>query len=298
VVREVLRVLDQLIPDFISELAGAVAPYFGVVSSGAKTTRYIVATIRSRYQLYDLGTHVPVLLGGSPEAAGAALLMMVRRQMETNRKLAAIYGTDTAVKGGALALDAASLGVPTVSAVMTPLSGMVASLAVLGVQIRALARDIQEKDRANALLRASGTTRLSPQLFRECPLLGCWFLACANTSDILNLMVEDIGQVGWKLDVERMVVGHVTPIVSASRDFVADARFEVSGLDMSKGATTSSLGVFGIKARMRKKMIAKVAQAVPFVDDKQDYRNFAAKQGQVAVSRDVLKSRIVGFGSG
>jgi hypothetical protein len=297
VVREVMAKLDEIVPNFIGELAGAIAPYFSVARSGVKTTTYLVKTIKGRYQYYDLGTHLGGVLPGDPEAAARALLVMVQRQVAHNGKMTAIYGTDTALKGGALALDAASLGVPSASAIMNPLTGMVTALAVLGVTVRALARDIQERQAANKLLAHAGTVKLTSQLFQDAPLMGCWFLACANTSDIVNFLVSDIGQPGWKLDVEVMVAKHVTPITQAAKGFVADGRFEVSGMSMSKGATASTTGTFDIKAKLKKKMITKVGEKLPFVD-KQNYQTFAKAQGQETVSRDVLKSRITGMGNG
>jgi hypothetical protein len=297
VVREVLALLDEIVPGFITELAGAIAPYVSVVRSGVKTTAYLVKTIKARYQFYDLGTHMGAMLPGDPEAAARALLTMVQREVAKNGKMTAIYGTDTALKGGALALDAASLGVPSVSAVMNPLSGMVTALAVLGVTVRALARDIQERQAANRLLKHAGTTRLTAQLFQESPLMGCWFLSCANTSDIINFLVSDIGEPGWNLDVEVMVAKHVRPITEAAKGFVADARFEVSGMSMAKGATASTTGTFDIKAKLKKKMITKVGEKLPFVDN-QNYQTFAKAQGQETVSPDVFKSRIVGMGNG
>jgi len=293
VVREVMALLDEIVPGFIMELGGAIAPYVSVVRSGVKTTGYLIKTIKARYQYYDLGTHMGAVLPGDPAAAARALLVMVQREVAKNGKMTAIYGTDTALKGGALALDAASLGVPSASAIMNPLTGMVTALAVLGVTVRALARDIQERQAANKLLKHAGTTRLTAQLFQDSPLMGCWFLACANTSDIVNFLVSDIGEPGWKLDVEVMVAKHVHPITQAAKGFVADARFEVSGMDMSKGAS----GAKGIKAKLTKKMITKVGERLPFVD-KHNYQTFAQAQGQDVVSRDVLKGRIVGMGNG
>jgi hypothetical protein len=297
VVREVMAMLDEIVPGFITELAGAIAPYVSVVRSGVKTTAYLVKTIKSTYQRYDLGTHMGAVLPGDPEAAARALLVMVHREIAHNGKMTGIYGTDTALKGGALALDAASLGVPSASAIMNPLSGMVTALAVLGVTVRALARDIQERQAANKLLKHSGTVRLTAQLFQDSPVMGCWFLACANTSDIVNFLVSDIGQPGWQLDVEVMVAKHVRPITEAAKGFVADARFEVSGMSMSKGATASTTGALDIKAKLKKKMITKVGEKLPFVDT-QNYQTFAKAQGQETVSRDVLKSRITGMGNG
>lgn len=297
VIREVTALLDEIVPNFVAELAGAIAPYVSIVRSGTKTTTYLVKMIKSRYQHYDLGTHVGAVLPGDPEAAARALLVMVQREVDRNTRMTAIYGADTALKGGALALDAASLGVPSASLILNPLTGMVTALAILGITVRSLARDVQERQVANKLLAHSGTTRLTSQLFQEAPILGCWFLACANTSDIVNFLVSDIGQPGWKLDVEVMIAKHVAPITKAAKGFVADSRFEVSGMSMSKGATASTTGTFDIKARLKKKMISKVGEKLPFVDNR-NYETFVRAQGHEPVSRDVLKSRIVGMGNG
>ncbi|MBL8209694.1 MAG: hypothetical protein JNK87_03230 [Bryobacterales bacterium] len=297
VVKEIIAAIAELIPSFVAELAAALAPYLGVATAGVQAIRQTGNAIVAEYKWLTSEQHLVGFGKGDPIAAARAVREMVDRELTTALRLASLHTTDAFVKTAGHIADAATFGAPTVSTVVSPLSGMAKAIGVMAVTIHLLGRDFLEKRRANKLLSDAANVRLTPELFTTCPLLGCYFVACSNTSDIINFLTEDIGAVGWQLDVETMVTKHVQPIIKLAREAIHGARLEVAGLENSKGATHNvTAGLTHAKARLKKHILSKVMTRIPFKDDPTDYRTAAAGQGFQAVAPHVLQSRIFGRG--
>ncbi|MFO0814738.1 MAG: hypothetical protein U0796_16085 [Gemmatales bacterium] len=297
VIQEALKMLNDLIPNFIGEIAGAVAPYLSVATSGAKAIKNTAVAIKKEYDWVKAGEHLDAFGKGDPFAAAEAIRRMIERDRNQAGRLAGIYGVDATVKAAAIIADAAAYGAPTVSAVVTPLQGLATAMAVLSLQIFLVGRDYYEKHKANKILSNANEIEISPKLFEAHPLTGCYFVACTNTSDIINFLAEDIGALGWKLDVENMVKKHIHPMQTTAREYIVDARFEIEGLDLSKGNVDPG-GLTRMHKVQKAKLISKVRSMLPFIDNPKDYDVFAEQQNnQQVVSKDVLKSRIVGQGS-
>ena len=133
--------------------------------------------------------------------------------------------------------------------------------------------------------------KLSPEIFEKCPILGCYFITCSNTSDIVNFLTENVGAVGWKLDIEVMKRQHIDPMIDYARHAMENSRLEVSGMGMFKGVVSQTKGGLFI-GRWKTQVINGVKGALPFTD----YAKLNDMSG--SVSKDVLKSRITGKGSG
>lgn len=305
IVQEAMKTLAELVPDFIGEVAASVTPYIGVGISGSKSIRHVVQGAKTQYKLSMAREHTQKGFGqGNPLAAAQALERIIQRERNRHSELAALFGSDTVVKGAGLACDALSFGAPTVSLIVTPTSGVIAGLAALSLAIFQIAQNIKEMREGNKILAHQGTVKLSHELFNACPILGCYFIACSNTSDIINFLVDDIGVPGWNLDVEVMARNHIHPMVGYARDTIQASPFAIEGLELSKGVVMdASQGLSNTGNRVKKKMIGKLKGALKplpnlpdSMNDMQDYRVFARnKQGVKAVSRDILKARIGGI---
>ncbi|HMP16132.1 MAG TPA: hypothetical protein PKD72_03845 [Gemmatales bacterium] len=297
VVQEALKTLSEMIPDFLGEIAGAVAPYLSVATSGAKAVKNTAVAIKKEYDWVKTENHLEAFSSGDAFAAAEAIRKMIARDRNHAGRLAGIYGVDAAVKSAAIIADAAAYGAPTVSAVVTPLQGFATAMAVLSLQIYLIGRDFYEKHKANKILSSADEIAITPKLFQAHPLTGCYFVACTNTSDIINFLVEDIGGYGWKLDVENIVKLHIHPMQTTAREYIADARFVIEGLELSKGNVDPG-GLTRMHKVAKSKLISKVKSMLPFVDNPKDYDVFAEQQqGQKVVSKEVLKSRIHGLGN-
>ena len=103
----------------------------------------------------------------------------------------------------------------------------VMSIAKLTYQVYVIGRDFQEKALANGVM--SGLEPVTYTVFDQYPLLGCYFVVCVDTSDVVNFMLEDMGSENWMADVEHLTK-QMQPMIQVSRKLIADARFEIPNM--------------------------------------------------------------------
>ncbi len=260
VAREVLALLAEIIPNFILEFTSSIAPYVSLAPNTFKAIKNGYGAIKEQYKLSHFDEHMPSLAAGDPVAAAKALRLLIERKRDNQSQLSAIYTADVTVKLSSIALDSLSLGIPSVSAVITPLQGMLTATSVLTLQIYTLAREVQEMRKANAILNTGA--KITSEIFDVCPIAGCYFIACSNTSSVINFLIEDIGAPAWQRDVESLKKNHVDPLIEDARSLIADSRLQVEGLEMSKGVvkniTPGCLGLSNVKNRLQHNMLIKL----------------------------------------
>ena len=299
VAQEVLQQLSSLIPGFLLEVAHSIIPYLSLGVSAGMTLKNTVQAVMAEYSWVKVGTYMDAFDPGNPYAAAVAVRRVVERERNHHTRLAGIYGADAAIKATSIMMDTASFGIPTVSAVVTPLAGFAKAMAMLSLRVHLLGRDFYEKYKANRILGQSSSVALSADLFEKCPILGCYFLACSNTSDVINFVVDDIGCSGWKFDVEKLVRDSIAPMIEVAREAIGDSRLEVDGLQMSKGAVGATVsgdyGVSNAKNRAKKMVLTKLSAVLPFID-RPELKPVTSKVG-VGSSPQVPQGRIYGIGA-
>ncbi len=236
IAHEAMGLINHIIPNFAQELAAAMLPYVSVATSTAKAVKSVGKAVNEWRNQEAATGHLGSVGAGNPRMASEAIIRLIKRARDKELKLAAIYGTDAAVKGAAIAADAATFGVPTVSSIVTPLQGLVTSLALLGITIRAVAMEVQEHYEANRMLAMGSSAQLTGKIFLIDPLLGCYFIAASTHSDIINFAVENIGEKGSTLDIEIMMKNHVHPLRDLARRFILESRYEIVSLANQQGA--------------------------------------------------------------
>jgi hypothetical protein len=307
VAKEVLEFLAAEIPNWMVEVAGAMVPYMGVALS-AKTA-FSDLKNAAKVQAVKLWQrrHIPAFRSGDPNAAVMALREMMDREIAQNLTGALVTTSEATIKIGAHTLDAASLGIPTVSTLVVPLTGLIGGIAKLLIKIAYLARDMHEKYQANLLLKNAYAIKLDAQLFETCPVLGCSYMANANLSDLVNFLIEDIGAPEWQTDIEAMNKKHIQPMVDRAKRVLQSSRLQVKGLELAKGAYKPiDGGVLSVgpladaKLFVRKNIIMKfksrLPASLPNAVAAPNHKWAAAQQGQQVVSPAVLKARISGIG--
>lgn len=287
VAQEVMKQIGELVPGLVADLIASMAHYLSVAKAGAGFIKNVGQAVYSEYRWVQARSALDAFEPGDPFAAATAIKRMLERERNHQLRMATIYGAETAVKGAAIGLDAAAYGAPAVSGVLTPLAGMGSAFARLTEQIFLMARDVYERNKANKILADPASVRLDPEVLQVCPVLGCWFIACSTSSDIINFTTENMGKVGWMLDVEVLKRKHIDPMIEYARDLIADHRMEVSGLTMSKGAVTRTSGnILTNRGLYKNRLINNLQARLPFTDYAQ------ANDMSGSVSRDVLKQRI------
>ena len=137
-------------------------------------------------------------------------------------------------------------------AVSGPVVGVAACVAKLLSQIIQFARDYKETKKVNAQL-LSGPWDLT--LFKTCPLLGCYLIACSDTSAVINLAIDEFGSDQW-VDKIEMLKAKADPAIEKAGDLIRDSRYEIRELRHSKGVVKPHPKVFGYNPIDRVKGLA------------------------------------------
>lgn len=227
VVEEVVDFLVSAMPDFLGELTEAMLPYVGVATSGFSTAKNIAEVSKSTYDIVKGKQHARFLGSGSPEAAGNALIGILKEELAFNTAMLAINSTAFLTKLGGNIADAVSFGAPTVSVIVTPTAGLTACLLQFSAQIGTLAREIYRKQEGNRLIQSG---RFDPaEMFDKCPVLGCYFITSASGMNLYEMIPREMMRPEWECIRSVIAKQHFFPLVEKAADLLASSRLCVSG---------------------------------------------------------------------
>jgi len=130
--------------------------------------------------------------------------------------------------------------------------GLANAAASLGLQLFYLGLDIKDMRAGNA--RLAKPNSLDSTVFNECPILGCYLLTCTDTSNIVNLLVEDIGSPGWMSRVEAMKRTQLDPLLKIATKNITSSRLQLDGLSTNKGTFAQPSFFASMKGRALAKL--------------------------------------------
>lgn len=213
---EAERIVEELVPDFLADLAGAV-PYFGPCLQIVRGSTNLVLAARSGVQLYDLKKTAPIVTPGAPLGAVKAMQELVEREIA--RELL-VGGRQIAAGSASIAVTAANFGADYAS----PVIGAANALLSFTHNVFLHARDNREMKRANLLLADTG--RLTVEVFNASPILGCFLVGQVPTSDLLNMISSQIGaSPDWMTQVEKVAKDHIHPLQYRAAKLIQSSRF-------------------------------------------------------------------------
>lgn len=211
-----VEVANYLGQEVFGDLVKNMAPYAGILTSGANAI----------YQFGKLGQAVSrrsqvrsfVNLQGNALNAVLAIDHLLSRDI-TKRATQATMSTFEAIGRGA----ATAAGGPAAEAIAAGLMG----IAKLTYQVYVIGRDFQEKAAANEVL--NGAEPITYEVFDKYALLGCYYLVCVDTSDVVRRLLFDIGDHQWMDDVEKLTK-RIQPLLTLSRSLISESRFEIQNM--------------------------------------------------------------------
>jgi len=242
-VADIHIVMHALGPLF-AEVVHSITPFIGMVANGAKAAVGWGLVIKQGWERYQLGQITESFAPGDPEAAFKAILVIVNRNLQAQVGDATIATTGFGLQVGLFFADG--------GAVSGPVVGVAACVAKLLSQIIQFARDYKETKKVNAQL-LSGPWDLT--LFKTCPLLGCYLIACSDTSAVINLAIDEFGSDQW-VDKIEMLKAKADPAIEKAGDLIRDSRYEIRELRHSKGVVKPHPKVFGYNPIDRVKGLA------------------------------------------
>ena len=210
-----VEVAEYLGREVFGDLVKGMAPYAGILTSGANAIYQFgkLAQAAGRWsEVHDCRTAVR---SDDPSRAVAAIERVLSRDMTRHATQGTLSGFEAIARGAAT-----TVGGPAAETI----AAGVMSIAKLTFQVYVIGRDFQEKAQANGVM--SGFEPVTYTVFDKYPLLGCYYVVCVDTSDVVNFMLDDMGAEHWMDDVEKLT-RKLQPAIQISRRLIADARFEI-----------------------------------------------------------------------
>lgn len=219
------EVVEALTVQVVNDIVAEVVPVLGILVSGGKLAKAAVEVVKSGRDLYKFDDYASGIRSGDPMAAAMAVKTLIERDLVKNSvKLA----QQTAATGLKIAGTLGDGGTATTAAV-----GLANALASLGLELYALGMAIKEMRAGNKRLATPETLDLT--VFDECPILGCYLLTCADTSTVVNFLVNDMGQPGWMARVEEVKKTKMDPLLKIAKKNIGSSKIQLTGLSQNKG---------------------------------------------------------------
>ena len=232
---DISDVVSAVSSDALHSMVSEVTPFIGVITSSYKAAKAWRAVVANARDLYKADYYLEGVLPGDPSAAADAVIVCIKRFLAANTADAARNTASAATKVAGLFAD---LGTATTAAI-----GAASALAKLIQELAILGRDYTEMKAGNAVLDDPDPTKLNMNVFQVCPLLGCYLIACSDTSMMVNFFVSDMGLPGWMDKVEAMKKNQLDPLIKNANKAIVSSHLTLEGLKANKG-TFAEKGIF------------------------------------------------------
>jgi hypothetical protein len=190
----------------------------GAIVSGGVAVYNIQAAARKTWGVHKAHDHhMNSLAGQTASAAIRGLILKMERERNADWVSAAVSTTEF---GGKLAATAMDGGMASGTAI-----SLAANVAKLTNIIRIVYRDVNEKKNANIALKGT----LDIKIFDTSPLIGAYFVCCAPTSVLMEMILKEFGEAGW-MERANEAQRHLDPLKAAARGVIAEHRFEIRKL--------------------------------------------------------------------
>lgn len=218
-----------LLETFGTDLVAAMTPVVGHLKSASSVIIAWGDVGKKKYDEYANRKHRAFIGGPGTDAAQAfgALDRLLTSELHNAAVGATMKTTSFTARSLLVLADGGTVSGPAV--------GAAEALANLTFRIYQIAGEYKETRRANKLLARPEV--LDFKLFDAYPLLGCYMLAGATLSDIMNMSMIEFGGYGWMDDVEHIKKTHIDPVRKKSFDLIRASLFELEGVSPLVNAT-------------------------------------------------------------
>lgn len=209
----------------LSELSTGMVAGAGLLKSSVKTVFYGYKTGKLGWETHSLNSYSDVINEGDPSAALRGLQKVIKNELALNTSILATHAAETGGKAGGMFIDG---GAATSAA-----AGLAGTIARLVVNIGFMAADWKRAYQGNKILKSPET--IDARIFEVSPILGCYFLCCADTSMIVSLMFEDLVTKKSAKDViEHAVRTQLDPTLKIASHALYRHRMRLTGKRLPK----------------------------------------------------------------
>lgn len=207
--------LKAILPSVLDpSILSNIAPFVGIVRAGERLIQHIRDFYGTALQRYRSIRAVAALHGGDARAAGEAVKKMLQKAL-----VASALDIGRTASQFTVGLASACIDGGMVVNLIASVQKLIQRLVLIGL-------DISERDAAMTCLRNGQFDR---EVFKESPLLGCYYLTCSNTSDIVGLLAAPGGDEDWMSKVEKSKK-YIDPLLASAREQIQKSRLEVVGI--------------------------------------------------------------------
>lgn len=241
----VLKLLLQILPNAMKDLAASCAPFVGVAVTGGQVLVKAVDVANKAHSSNRFKMHARRTFStGDPEAAMKAVATMLDRELK-NAEIDLAKGlTELTAKLSTVLLDGGTVG--------NAIIGVTSTIVKIIMLVRLIVIDIQEKNAANKLLAEMSAIHynndddslqmvqkkaFAVKVFEANPLIGAYFVCCVPTSVFVNLMFssENFNNPGMMDKIERATKRHIKPIKEDAGSLVRKHRMFFPSLQRYPG---------------------------------------------------------------
>jgi len=213
----------------IEQFVHNAAPFFGMISSGAKTLIAWKGVAVNIYDRYKMEERYGDVRPGNAAAALQAMVAVIDREII---KQSADGVIRTAAFSGKLAGAVADFGTATTAAI-----GAIESVAIILNTLVDVVKDARQKAAGNKLIAAG---KIDIELFNVCPILGCYYIAVQDHSTIMNFEIDNMGRENWRQEAERLRYA-LEPVIKKAAELISRSRLEIPDMDGAKGVYQTGL---------------------------------------------------------
>lgn len=215
----------------LTGLYAAVTPYLGCVKGGIAAAQSLYGAaddVRAGCRAIEA---MPIVNTGGPQQALNAVSQLLDRRANDQFTKGTIRAVESIVNTALIASGVASVASSAVS--------LASKIGVLAVIIRR--RGIEYAEMKAGRLALGAPQSMTPAVFGNCPLLGCYLLTGSNTSAVmLSWMATSGGRptAGWMDQVETNK-RFLDPLLGKATEFTTDSIWRVVGPNLSSKAFTA-----------------------------------------------------------
>jgi hypothetical protein len=218
-------VMQELLGDAVTDLLGSMVPFVSQIKNGAEAINHWRRAAKAGWRAHKHRRRTDRIHVESARAACVALARLVQRESNEHLIVGSTRMAQCAAATGAMFVDGGALS--------TSATGLIGAGARLAHRVYLLARSVQERSRANAILGAGRI--IDQEIFSNCPLLGAFALQQMETSTILGIstaMVRGgyLARDGNAGEVVRLVREVISPLKADAARFVRQSYFTLGGL--------------------------------------------------------------------
>ena len=234
----ILELFPDLLSGFLESLHDIyleAVPFVGPAKSAGKAFVGYSKAILARYHAYSWEkSNAETFAANGASDAFDAVLNVIAIQANRTAANATVDLVTAGAQTGGVFLDG---GTATGAAIAVG-----NRLAKFIITMQVFINDYKEMTKANEVMKSwsEGGSQSVVELFKTCPLLGCFVLHCCDTSAIFNGVSDQLGYAGFVSEVNSQHK-KARAVKDAAYGFITVSKFEIAGMPKLARAETDPL---------------------------------------------------------